>query len=85
MCAQYAGSVYHGAPADAAAVITPHLTADIYGGDYTKFGLPGSLTASFFGKLATVDSDGDPRAGLKDVDVCRALIVMLSQNITQIA
>lgn len=57
------------------------LVRDIYGGDYTKGGLPGSLTASFFGKMCNPDHAPE----VSKQDTCRALTVMLSQNITQIA
>ena len=57
------------------------LVRDIYGGDYEAGGLPGSLTASFFGKVCQSEETDEYRPE----DTCRALTVMLSQNITQIA
>lgn len=58
------------------------LVEDIYGGDYTLPNgstLPGSLTASFFGKVGT-------RGGTIDKEsMLAALTIMVSQNICQVA
>jgi type II pantothenate kinase len=58
------------------------LVRDIYGGNYKQFGLAGDLTASFFGKMCRED---DPRDKISDADVARALVIMITQNISQIA
>jgi type II pantothenate kinase len=58
------------------------LVRDIYGGDYGKIGLPGDFTACFFGKAVSKD---DPWEGINSEDVSKGLLVMISQNITQIA
>ena len=42
----------------------------------------GDLTASFFGKVCREDN---PREGVSDADVARALVIMITQNISQIA
>lgn len=60
------------------------LVRDIYGGSYNKWGLDGDLTASFFGKICRKDED-NLREGISDADVARALVVMITQNISQIA
>lgn len=56
------------------------LVGDIYGGSYDKFGLPATTVASSFGKMMT-----QPREGVSDADVARALLVMITQNIGQVA
>ena len=58
------------------------LVRDIYGGNYKQFNLAGDLTASFFGKVCREDN---PREGVSDADVARALVIMITQNISQIA
>lgn len=58
------------------------LVRDIYGGDYKQFGLAGDLTASFFGKICREE---DPRNKISDADVARALVMMITQNVSQIA
>lgn len=56
---------------------------DIYGGaDYEQFHLKSSTVASSFGKMGMKK---DPRAGVKDEDIARALLFMLTQNIGQLA
>lgn len=71
------------------------LVKDIYGGRY-GLELPGDFTASFFGKVggstnetdkpkhddsATAETSPPPA----NADLCRALVVMITQNIAQIA
>ena len=58
------------------------LVRDIYGGNYKQFGLAGDLTASFFGKVCRQD---DPREDIEDADIARALVIMITQNIAQVA
>lgn len=53
---------------------------DIYGGAYDKFNLPATAVASSFGKMSTT-----PREHVSDADLARALLVMITQNIGQIA
>lgn len=59
------------------------LVEDIYGGSgYDAFGLPPKLIASMFAKVLRRD---DPYEGVEKSDVCRALLVMISQVIAQVA
>ncbi|KAG8459452.1 hypothetical protein KFE25_012787 [Diacronema lutheri] len=59
------------------------LVEDIYGGGgYDAFGLPPKLIASMFGKVLRRE---DPYEGVGKADVCRALLVMISQVIAQVA
>ena len=62
------------------------LVADIYGAGEERSGLPlpGDLTASFFAKNL-MRKDADPRAHTRDEDLCKALVVMIAQNLAQIA
>lgn len=53
---------------------------DIYGGAYDKFNLPATAVASSFGKMISV-----PRESVSDADLARSLLVMITQNIGQIA
>lgn len=53
---------------------------DIYGGAYDKFNLPATTVASSFGKMISV-----PRESVSDADLARSLLVMITQNIGQIA
>ena len=55
---------------------------DIYGGDYSESGLVGSMVASSFGKLVMKEN---PREGLLDQDLALALLVMITNNIGQVA
>jgi pantothenate kinase len=56
---------------------------DIYGrGGYEQFDLKSSTVASSFGKVGTKP---EPRSGVQDEDVARALLFMLTQNIGQLA
>ncbi|CAI5710458.1 unnamed protein product [Hyaloperonospora brassicae] len=53
---------------------------DIYGGAYDKFNLPASTVASSFGKMISVSRDS-----VSDADLARSLLVMVTQNIGQVA
>ncbi|CAH0520620.1 unnamed protein product [Peronospora belbahrii] len=53
---------------------------DIYGGAYDKFKLPASTVASSFGKMISVC-----RESVSDADLARSLLVMVTQNIGQVA
>jgi len=57
------------------------LVRDIYGEGEDRAGLqlPGDLTASFFARALSAE----PKAS--DADLCKALVVMISQNLAQIA
>jgi type II pantothenate kinase len=61
------------------------LVGDIYGKDskaLEKVGLPANLTASSFGKLV---AKRNPAAGIKQEDLARALLLMVTNNIGQVA
>ena len=61
------------------------LVGDIYGKKsdaLEKLGLPSNLVASSFGKLAAKE---DPAAGLNQEDLARALLLMITNNIGQVA
>lgn len=61
------------------------LVGDIYGENsdaLEKLGLPSNLVASSFGKLVAKE---DPAAGLKQEDLARALLLMITNNIGQVA
>lgn len=58
------------------------LVRDIYGGSYSNMNLDGDMVASSFGKLVMMD---DPRAGLKEEDLALALLMMITNNIGQVA
>ncbi|ETV84697.1 pantothenate kinase [Aphanomyces astaci] len=55
---------------------------DIYGGNYTQFNLSASTLASSFGKMGT---KYEPKHGLRDEDVARSLLIMITTNIGQVA
>lgn len=55
---------------------------DIYGRGYDKFHLSPSVIASSFGKLATRQ---DPGEGIRAEDMARALLMMITGNIGQVA
>ncbi|XP_076250494.1 pantothenate kinase 3 fbl isoform X1 [Rhynchophorus ferrugineus] len=57
------------------------LVRDIYGGDYTKFGLPGDLVASSFGQM----NSRDRRSKVSRQDLARATLVTITNNIGSIA
>ena len=61
------------------------MVGDIYGNNsdaLEKLGLPASLVASSFGKLVAKEN---PAAGLKQEDLARALLLMVTNNIGQVA
>ena len=61
------------------------MVGDIYGGNsdaLDKLGLRADLVASSFGKLVAKD---DPAEGLKEEDLARALLLMVTNNIGQVA
>lgn len=58
------------------------LVMDIYGGDYTKVGLKGEVTASSFGKLSSME---DPKREARQEDLCLALLKMITAQITNLA
>jgi|EP00945_MAST-04E_sp_MAST-4E-sp1_P008450 type II pantothenate kinase len=58
------------------------LVKDIYGTGIPKFNLPGDFTASFFGKVKGGTYNAKEQ---KREDICKALVVMITQNISQIA
>jgi len=57
------------------------LVKDIYGGDYEKFQLKGSVVAASFGKLASMKN---PK-GCQEEDLALALLMMITQQIALIA
>jgi type II pantothenate kinase len=61
------------------------MVGDIYGRDskaLEKIGLPSNLVASSFGKLV---AKSNPAAGLSQEDLARALLLMVTNNIGQVA
>lgn len=61
------------------------MVGDIYGKDSNaldKLGLTADIVASSFGKLVAKQ---DPAAGLKQEDLARALLLMVTNNIGQVA
>ena len=59
---------------------------DIYGGDYQSLGLHADMTASFFGKLVPREGPIETlRQNISDPDICHALLLMVTNNIGQIA
>lgn len=72
------------------------LVSDIYGGAYTKLGLPGDIVAADFGRIATRRLPRAPtRAGhpecpngeasVEEADLTRAVLVMVLNNVAQVA
>ena len=63
------------------------LVKDIYGAeDRTGLQLPGDLTASFFAKNLMRKNGERPRnEETRDEDICKSLVVMIAQNLAQIA
>ena len=53
------------------------LVRDIYGGDYTRFGLSGATVASSFGQMNLVEK----RATASKEDLARATLVTITNNI----
>ncbi len=65
--------------------VTHRMVGDIYGNDseaLEKLGLPANIVASSFGKLV---SKQEPAFGLKQEDLARALLFMVTNNIGQVA
>jgi type II pantothenate kinase len=61
------------------------MVGDIYGNNsdaLEKLGLPSHIVASSFGKLV---AKADPAEGLKQEDLARALLLMVTNNIGQVA
>jgi type II pantothenate kinase len=58
------------------------LVRDIYGGSYSNMNLDGDMVASSFGKLVMKEN---PREGLKEEDLAIALLMMITNNIGQVA
>ncbi len=61
------------------------MVGDIYGENsdaLEKLGLPSNVVASSFGKLVAKE---DPAAGLEQEDLARALLLMITNNIGQVA
>jgi type II pantothenate kinase len=57
------------------------LVRDIYGGDYSRFGLGGEVVASSFGHMANVDR----RKNARPEDLAKATLVTVTNNIGAIA
>lgn len=57
------------------------LVRDIYGGDYERFGLPGSLVASSFGQM----NSKERRTSVTREDLANATLVTITNNIGLIA
>ncbi|CAI8033187.1 Pantothenate kinase 3 [Geodia barretti] len=57
------------------------LVRDIYGGDYSRFGLGGEVVASSFGHMANVDR----RKSARPEDLAKATLVTVTNNIGAIA
>ncbi|KAL7031206.1 hypothetical protein ACKWTF_006932 [Chironomus riparius] len=57
------------------------LVRDIYGGDYERFGLPGSLVASSFGQM----NSKERRVSVTREDLANATLVTITNNIGLIA
>ncbi|GBP64622.1 Pantothenate kinase 1 [Eumeta japonica] len=57
------------------------LVRDIYGGDYTRFGLPGDLVASSFCQMCSTER----RSRVSREDLARATLVTITNNIGSIA
>jgi type II pantothenate kinase len=58
------------------------LVGDIYGRDYDRFQLSADTVASSFGKSV---SRANPRENAADGDIIRALLMMITNNIGQVA
>jgi pantothenate kinase len=56
---------------------------DIYGGHHEPFGLSPTTLASSFGKCGSLKNGRD--ASVSDGDIARSLLVMITQNIGQVA
>jgi pantothenate kinase len=58
------------------------LVGDIYGRGYSKFQLSSNTLASSFGKIVSKE---DPREGVNNQDIAKALVTMITMNIGQVA
>lgn len=58
---------------------------DIYGKGYDKFHLGSNVVASSFGKLAMSKAQDPPGEGIREEDMARALLMMITGNIGQVA
>jgi type II pantothenate kinase len=58
---------------------------DIYGGDYTAFGLKADTTACCFGKCLMRETEELLSSGMAPEDVARSILNMVSVNIAQLA
>mmetsp|Transcript_2743 Transcript_2743/g.4124 ORF Transcript_2743/g.4124 Transcript_2743/m.4124 type:complete len:556 (+) Transcript_2743:157-1824(+) len=58
------------------------LVRDIYGSNYDQMNLKGSMVASSFGKLVMAEN---PHEGLQEEDLAIALLMMITNNIGQVA
>lgn len=61
------------------------LVQDIYGSGYEKIGLPGDLIASSFGKAARTKNQGPAHDAVSEEDIAKSLLIMISNDIGQIA
>ncbi|KAJ7333512.1 Pantothenate kinase 1 [Desmophyllum pertusum] len=78
-CATFEEALYMAAEGDSTKV--DKLVRDIYGGDYTKFGLPADTVASSFGKMCCEQN----RSLVSNKDLARAMLVTITNNIGSIA
>eukprot|EP00752_Nemacystus_decipiens_P014739 g13125.t1 len=61
------------------------LVGDIYGRGYSKFQLSSNTLASSFGKVGGMEAPGAPGSGVREEDLARSLLVMITMNIGQVA
>lgn len=61
------------------------LVSDIYGGGYDNLNLPGDLIAGSFGKCNRLDPRKPCQESPKGEDIARSLLLMISNNIGQMA
>lgn len=60
------------------------LVGDIYGLGYSKFQLSSKTLASSFGKIGGMEAPRAPNSGVKEEDLARSLLVMITMNIGQV-
>merc|ERR1712154_264688 len=58
------------------------LVRDIYGGDYSQFGLSGDIVASAFGRCGSM-KDGELN-GVNKGDIAKGLLDMIAMNVAQL-
>jgi type II pantothenate kinase len=58
------------------------LVKDIFGGDYSQYGLKGDICAASFGKLCSVDTD---LKSVRKEDLARACLALITNNIGSLA